>query len=149
MNIKTKVPKVSGAIKFSNCFQVRPSRDRQNTEILQDVSNEVSGARLSIYVSNRICVSHLFQTRHSMNNFEVLKIYHYSQLPKHANAVNQNDKCTAISTESPVTDASVVTTRCAYCSLVSPIHCFFPSVINFHSDTTSCPSISFQFFMDK
>ena len=72
MNIKTKVPKVSGATKFSNCFQVRPSRDRQNTEILQDVSNEVSGARLSIYISNRICVRHIFQTRHSMNNFKCL-----------------------------------------------------------------------------
>ena len=90
MDIKRKVPKVSVDKKYSNCFQVRPSRHRgKGTGILQDVTNEISGARLSIYVSNRICVRHLFQTRHSMKNFEVLEICHYSQLPMHTALVNQ------------------------------------------------------------
>ena len=90
MDIKMKVPQVSVAPRYSNCFQVRPSRDREKGRgIFRDVTNEISAARLSIYVRNRICVRHLVQTRHSMNNFEVLKIYHCSQLPKHTPAVNQ------------------------------------------------------------
>ena len=48
MDIKTKEPNPSVALKYSNCFRVKTlQRPWKKSGILQDVTDKISGARLS------------------------------------------------------------------------------------------------------